>query len=165
MTAAPDKPAVIELLRARVAADLERAVTAQRETQRGATHEEAKPENDKDTRALEASYLARGLAERVATLENTLAALARYKPRRFDGDTPVALFALVTLEPAQGGAEAHYLVVPSGGGLRLEHGELTIVTVTTDAPLGRALLGAFEGDEIKVRSPEGERVMVIERVV
>jgi hypothetical protein len=30
----------------------------------GATHEEAKPENDKDTRALEQSYLARGQAIR-----------------------------------------------------------------------------------------------------
>lgn len=30
----------------------------------GATHEEAKPEDDKDTRALEQSYLARGQAQR-----------------------------------------------------------------------------------------------------
>src|SRR5262249_35036413 len=37
---------------------------AHRTTHAGATHEEAKPENDKDTRALEQSYLARGQANR-----------------------------------------------------------------------------------------------------
>jgi hypothetical protein len=164
MTGPLDKAAVIEQLRARVASDLERAIAAQRETQRGATHEEAKPENDKDTRALEASYLARGLAERVGALEGTSAALARYRPRRFDGDTPIALFALVTLEPVEGGAATHYLVVPSGGGQKIEYEGEMILTVTLDAPLGRALLGAYEGDEIRVQSPEGAKAMVIERV-
>ena len=43
-----------------VAADLASLQRAHRATVEGATHEEAKPENDKDTRALEQSYLARG---------------------------------------------------------------------------------------------------------
>jgi hypothetical protein len=50
-----DKAELLEKLRAQVTADLARAAQAQRETQQGATHEEARPENDKDTRALEAS--------------------------------------------------------------------------------------------------------------
>ena len=41
----------------------------------GATHEQAKPENDKDTRALEQSYLARGQAMRIETLKAGLSAL------------------------------------------------------------------------------------------
>ena len=44
------------------AADLATLEKAQHATQAAATHEEAKPENDKDTRALEQSYLARGQA-------------------------------------------------------------------------------------------------------
>jgi len=43
--------------------------SAQRTVVEGATHEENKPENDKDTRALEQSYLARGQAQRVVELQ------------------------------------------------------------------------------------------------
>jgi transcription elongation GreA/GreB family factor len=157
------KERLLEQLRALVASGLARATQTQRETQQGATHEEARPENDKDTRALEASYLARGLAERVALLENAVASLASAKPRVFDADSPVALFALVTLQPERG-AESHYFVVPASGGVRLTQGEHSITTVTPDAPLGRALVGAYEGDEITVQTPQGARLMEIVRV-
>jgi transcription elongation GreA/GreB family factor len=156
-----DKLELLECLRRTVAADLARAVAAQQQTQRAVTHEESKPENDKDTRALESSYLARGLSERVAALENAVAALAAGKLRRFDSDTPVALFALVTLEPTAGGARNLYFVVPAAGGLTLSVSGQTVLTVTPDAPLGRALIGAFEGDEISVHTPQGARVLEI----
>lgn len=159
-----DKSAVIEALRSSVAEALARATTAQRETQRGATHEEAKPENDKDTRALEATYLARGLAERVVALESALAELAAYRPRHFGSDTPAALFALVTLEASEDGARSHYLLVPAAGGLELEVGGQIVLTITPKAPLGRALIGAFEGDEVSVQTPGGVRTLSIERV-
>ena len=42
------------------------ALTASQKTvQSGAIHEETRQEDPKDTRAIEATYLARGLAERV----------------------------------------------------------------------------------------------------
>jgi len=159
-----DKAEVMRVLRELVESELARAAEAQRETQRGATHEEAKPENDKDTRALEATYLARGLAERVATLETAVSALANLKVRAFDANKPIALGAIVTLAPEQG-ASASYFIVPAGGGLKLEVGELTLTTVTVDAPLGRALLGAYEGDEVSVQSPQGPRLLEIARVL
>jgi transcription elongation GreA/GreB family factor len=163
MKPALDKDEALRVLRELVAEDLARAADAQRETQRGATHEEAKPENDKDTRALEATYLARGLAERVAALENAAAALAGLKLRGFDADTPIALGAIVTLAPEQGAA-ASYFIVPAAGGLKLKVGSELLTTVTLDAPLGRALLGAYEGDEVSVQTPQGPRSLEIERV-
>src|SRR6201995_5621248 len=48
--------------------NLEAAEQAHRATVEAATHEEAKPENDKDTRALEQTYLARGQAMRAEAL-------------------------------------------------------------------------------------------------
>jgi transcription elongation GreA/GreB family factor len=163
MKPALDKDEALRVLRGLVAEDLARAADAQRETQRGATHEEAKPENDKDTRALEATYLARGLAERVAALENASAALAGLKLRSFDADTPIALGAIVTLAPEQGTA-ASYFIVPAAGGLKLNVGSQLLTTVTLDAPLGRALLGAYEGDEVSVQTPQGPKSLEIERV-
>jgi hypothetical protein len=163
MTTALDKNEAFRALRELVADDLARAAEAQRETQRGATHEEAKPENDKDTRALEATYLARGLAERVATLENAVGALAGLKLRSFGADTPIALGAIVTLASEQGPL-ARYFIVPAAGGLKLTVGSDTLTTVTTDAPLGRALLGAYEGDEVSVQTPQGPKSLEIEHV-
>ena len=52
-----DKNALRDELVARVAEELEALERAHRAVMEAATHEEAKPENDKDTRALEQSYL------------------------------------------------------------------------------------------------------------
>lgn len=159
-----DKAEALRVLRELVAQDLARAIDAQLETQRGATHEEAKPENDKDTRALEATYLARGLAERVAALENASGALAALKLRDFGADAPIALGAIVILSAEQG-PPARYFVVPAAGGLKLQVGGRALTTITPEAPLGRALLGAYEGDEVTVQTPQGARTLEIERVL
>ena len=52
-----NKTALRTELAALLAADLETLEKAHRATREGVTHEDAKPENDKDTRALEQSYL------------------------------------------------------------------------------------------------------------
>jgi hypothetical protein len=67
------KGALKEELERLLAADLEARERAYRLAREAATHEEAKPENDKDTRALEQSYLARGEAARVEELRASLA--------------------------------------------------------------------------------------------
>ena len=74
------KVALLVALRAQVSADLEAVTESQQKTQAGATHAESKSESDKDTRATESSYLARGLAKRVGELRNagdTYAGIAR----------------------------------------------------------------------------------------
>ena len=65
---------------------LERAHQASREA---ATHEEAKPENDKDTRALEQSYVARGQAIRIEELRTNLAEVRTMPLHRFGEEQPV----------------------------------------------------------------------------
>src|SRR3954465_9678677 len=81
-----------------LAADLEAAERAHRATREAATHEEAKPENDKDTRALEQSYLARGQARRIAALREGLAHVQSLAVGAAPEGRPVALGALVTTE-------------------------------------------------------------------
>src|ERR1700761_8976870 len=72
MATAPNKPEILKLLSEQVSADLAVMSAAQRTVVDGATHEENRPENDKDTRALEQSYLARGQAQRVVELQDAL---------------------------------------------------------------------------------------------
>src|SRR5687767_406927 len=71
-TARIDKQALVTALLAKLEAELANMTKAANTAREAATHEEAKPENDKDTRALEASYLAAGQAERVRDLEAAL---------------------------------------------------------------------------------------------
>lgn len=124
-------------------ATLERA---QADAMQGATHSEAKPENDKDTRALEQSYLARGQAQRVEELRAGLAEVTLLPVRDFGEDDPIALGALVTVE--EGEKLVHMLMSRHGGGNRLAGG--TVQVVTTRSPLGAALLGKRVGDVCEV---------------
>ena len=123
----------------------------------GATHEEAKPENDKDTRALEQSYLARGQALRVIELRSGLLATAAMEVRAFRESEPITLGALVTLEEDE---ETQCLfLAPHGGGTLLSQGKVRVIT--PQSPLGRALLGKRLGDDCELKLPERTRELSI----
>lgn len=123
----------------------------------GATHEEAKPENDKDTRALEQSYLARGQAMRIETLKAGLASLVVMALTPTDTVKPGAL---VEAEDDDGEA-LFYFVAPEGGGTKLKD---AVLVVTPLSPVGAALIGKREGDEVELRVAGKARVLTILRV-
>lgn len=125
-----------------------------------ATHEEAKPENDKDTRALEASYLAAGQAARVRELETALKVLAHLALEDIGKTTPICASAIVTLEDDDG-ARSTFFMSPHGGGVRLDEGGASVQVVTPQSPLGKALLGRTHGDVIELRGKSGLREMTI----
>lgn len=129
-----------------LAADLAAREASHRATVEAATHEEAKPENDKDTRALEQSYLARGEAMRVEELRAGLAEVRALALRPFGEDTPIALGALVTAE--EDGQTLRLFLAPYGGGVSLDEGRVQVVT--PKSPLGRALLGKRAGDDCEL---------------
>jgi transcription elongation GreA/GreB family factor len=156
---APTKPTLKAELLALLAADLDTLERAHRATTEGATHEEAKPENDKDTRALEQSYLARGQATRIEELRASIAGVTAMQVRDFEA-RPVALGAVVTVE--EEGEESTLLLAPGGGGARLAGG--TVQVVTPPSPLGRALLGKQAGDEAEVVVAGKTRTMQVVRV-
>jgi transcription elongation GreA/GreB family factor len=141
------KTALKNELAALLAADLETLEKAHRTTREGATHEEAKPENDKDTRALEQSYLARGQAMRIEELRSGVADVNGMPLRDYAAGDPAALGAIVTID--EDGEESRLFLAPQGGGNRLANGEVQVVTPRS--PLGQALLGKREGDDVDVR--------------
>jgi transcription elongation GreA/GreB family factor len=116
----------------------------------GATHPEAKPENDKDTRALEASYLARGQALRIVELR---AAVAEVRAMGVDPTSgSVAVGSLVSaLEHAQ---PVRFFLAPHGGGTKLP-GDVQVVTPRS--PLGTALVGKRVGDACELTAGGRER--------
>lgn len=160
-----DKVALLRVLLDRVAADLAALERRQHDEQAGSTHEESRAEHAKDTRATEQSYLARGLADRVAKLRRNAAALGSLELHEFGEDDPIAVTALVELSTDDGAGEAElWWLVPTAGGLELELGETTIRTITPTSPLGRSLLGLGAGDEGTFRTPRGERGFEVIRV-
>jgi transcription elongation GreA/GreB family factor len=145
-----------ELLRV-LRAELSQGERAHESTREGATHEEAKPENDKDTRALEQSYLARGQAQRVEELRLAVAEVATMPLRAFAEGQPVALGALVSAD--EDGATRVLFLAPHGGGAALAGGQVQVVT--PKSPLGRALLGKQSDDECVVQVGGRVRSMTI----
>lgn len=141
----PDKTALRDQLVAHLEAALETARAAHAAAIEGATHPEAKAENDKDTRGLEQSYIARGQAQRVAELEAAVADTRALKLRGFGEESPVAMSALVVVD--EDGAEHRYWIAPHGGGSTLAG---AVQVVTPVSPLGRALLGKRAGDEVEL---------------
>jgi transcription elongation GreA/GreB family factor len=155
-----DKHSLRDELARMIATDLDTRGRAHRAAREGATHEEARPENDKDTRALEQSYLARGEAARVDQLRTALTDVQAMALRPFREGERAALGALVTLE--EDGEELVVWLAPHGGGSRLADGRVQVVTPAS--PLGRAILGKVAGDDLALAVAGRTRELSIVRV-
>jgi transcription elongation GreA/GreB family factor len=121
-------------------------------TRQGATHEESKPENDKDTRGLEASYLARGQAKRVEETEEIIMRLRFLSPRDFTKTDPIDLGALVEVDID--GESQTLFIVPMGGGMAVKVRGVDVRLVTPASPVGQALMGKLAGEGFELRSKD-----------
>jgi transcription elongation GreA/GreB family factor len=151
-----DKAALRAELLAQLTDMLATARAAHASAMEGATHSEAKAENDKDTRGLEQSYIARGQAQRVADLET---AVADVEKMALATCASVAMSAVVTVD--EDGDERRYFVAPHGGGNMLS-GDIHVVTLSS--PIGKALFGKSAGDELELRLAGKVRSLEITRV-
>jgi hypothetical protein len=146
------KQTAFDLLRKKTEMELRKLMTSQTAAQEGATHEETRQEDPKDTRAIEAQYLARGLAERVESMRGDVALLAGLKLKEFGPDDAIGVTAMVGIEGAQD-AKAIFLLVPCAGGETLEVDGRTIKTLTPVSPLGKALIGCYVDDDVTLELP------------
>jgi transcription elongation GreA/GreB family factor len=145
------KKAMVASLLANLEAELANMRRAAKDAREAATHEEAKPENDKDTRALEASYLAGAQAARVRELEGSIKLATGMALIDFSGGKIIQASAIVTLEDDDE-AKTTFFLTPVGGGIHLKEGDVEVQVVTPTSPLGKALLGKSQGDVIEMRA-------------
>ena len=150
----PDKHTLRDRLVAELSREQALILAAARDAAEQATHPEARPENDKDTRGLELSYLAGAQAERARELGEAIASLAALSLRAFGPGEGAAAGALVTIA-AEDGARAVYLLAPHGGGMSVREGATTVRVITPRAPLGAALLGRAAGESVEVETQQG----------
>lgn len=145
-----DKHAVHQRLLEQLEVDLgvlQRAAQTAYET---ATHEENVAENKYDTLGLEASYLATGQARRMEEIRQALKRCRELLLRPYDEQSGIQLGALLALE-AENGSEQWLFLAPDAAGLKIEDAGRLITVISPRSPLGGALLGKQDGDEVAIK--------------
>ncbi len=155
-----DKQALVAELRQRLGESLESLRASQNEAQSAAVHPEARQEHSKDMRATEASYVARGLAERVEKLRDDVLAVERMPARQFSAQEAASSGAIV-LVVGDDDVESAYLLAPAGGGERLVAAGCEVLVLTLQSPLGAALTGCRRGDAITAELPSGRHELEV----
>jgi len=154
----PRKSELVALLHLRLVANLDALMASQASAQAGAVHEESRQEGPKDTRAIEATYLARALAQRVELLREGIGAIEAVNLADLSERDRVrvgALIRLVASDPGPSAVEGLYLLMPAGAGETFETGQGTVHVLTPGSPLGAALIGKQTDDEIEIALPGG----------
>jgi transcription elongation GreA/GreB family factor len=115
-----------------------------------ATDDAHHAESKYDTFSLESSYLARGQARRVEELTSALERLQLLPLKPLGKSDPIQLSALVCIEATDG--EKRFLFFgPAGGGEEINVDGEEIIIVTSNAPLGQAVLGKKVGDTFDIK--------------
>lgn len=139
-----NKKILLDRIIAQLKDELSLITEAAKNTYDIATHEENKPENEYDTRGLEASYLAGAQAERVVEMKEALVLLDSLKIKSYDEEDVISLSALVDLD--LNGKKQTVFLLPKAGGFKIFFENKNIHVVTPNSPLGEALVGLKVGD-------------------
>jgi len=145
-----NKHTLVTAICEKLEADLVVLKDAARATYEAATNEESKPENEYDTRALEASYLAGAQAKRVGEIEELLYVFKNVEIKNFEKADAIMSTALVELDSDN--KRSFVFLMSKGGGIQLHIEQMHIQIITPNSPLGEALLGLKVGDVAVVES-------------
>ena len=145
------KTEILQKLIERLESDRESLMQAARNTYEAATHEESEAEDQYDTRGLEASYLAGAQAKRVGDLEQMI---LQYRFLRIEGFQPTDAIRTTALVELQNDSSKtiYCFLLPSGGGVSLQHAGKTIQIISPQSPLGEVLMGRHAGEDAVVET-------------
>ena len=143
-----DKELVFKAVVAETQERLRVVTNSARQAHEAATHPDSKPENKYDTRGVEASYLAGAQSKRIFELQHLLDLYRSLKLQYFSEYRAIGVTALVTLQRED--RSLRLFILPKGGGETVTVEGVEISTVTPESPLGKSLIDAAVGDEIKV---------------
>ena len=139
-----DKKALVEEIVRQPESEHASLKAAALETYAAATGEESQPENEYDTRALEASYLAGAQTKRVLDLEAALTTLKFLELKSFGPKSRIEATALVKVDGGE--KQSLVFIAPIRASLVVHIGGSTVQVITPQSPLGEALIGLAVGD-------------------
>jgi transcription elongation GreA/GreB family factor len=145
-----DKLVLRQQVLEQLALDLLQAEQAIRTAHEAATHEENIAENKYDTLGLEAAYLATGQARRAEAIRHAISHWRQFRPAPYDASKGIALGALVCLVDSDD-QQRQVFLGPDGGSMQLVSEAQLVQVISTKAPLGVAMLGRREGDEVSLQ--------------
>ncbi|MGF1699482.1 GreA/GreB family elongation factor [Photobacterium makurazakiensis] len=159
-----NKHLLLDLILTELNAVYQSAVEATERAQNTATDDQNVAENQYDTLALEAAYLAHGQAQRVAECQADITAYQQLKLTLTEINNRVTLGCFIHLIDEDDN-EKFVFFGPAAGGVKVCFEEKEVIVVTPTSPFGEALIGREQGDEIDVHI--GNKVVLydIESVV
>ncbi len=128
-------------------------IESAQEAKEAATNEESKAENKYDTRGLEASYLAGAQAKRAIELNEIVDLYKGLKLKDFSDNDKISVTALI--EVLVNDQDKKWLfLLPKQGGSKIEFNKKAILTVTSEAPVGKLLINKSCGDFFELKGRE-----------
>ena len=154
-----NKQLILDQIVATLSAELAALTRAANTAFAAATDPDSKAENKYDTRSLEASYVARGQAQRVAELQEAVHAFSAMSGQDFSEDSVIGLGSLVTLQTNS--QTSHYFIATHAGGTEVEHEGNEVFVITPASPLGQKLMGRRTEDIIEMRAGLSAKVVAV----
>ncbi|MGB0638139.1 MAG: GreA/GreB family elongation factor [Myxococcota bacterium] len=148
-TQTPKKHEVVAAIMGAISSELKVAERMAEEARDEATHGDTKAEGKYDTRATEASYLARGQAQRILNLRELKSWYERFSPDQTASEIRIGALVLVENE-----TQEWLFLAPSGGG-RITVDGIPILVVSPTSPMGRGMVDIEVGDSFEVDTPRG----------
>ena len=149
----PQKRELLDAVRMELHSELAHLEQATKAALAAATDEESRPENQYDTRALEASYLAAAQGKRVQELKKMLNLLEQFPLS--ENSAVISSGSLAEVESE--GKKSWYFLLPFGAGVSAESNGQKVAVATIDSPLGQLLIGKKAGELAELPRPGGAK--------
>ena len=104
-----------------------------------------------------------GQARRAEAIRQAMAHWRRFRPSPYDASKGIQLGALVCLVDSDDKQQQLFLG-PDGGSMKLVSGAQLVQVISSEAPLGRAMLGQCEGDEVSLQLASTRQQLEVLRV-
>jgi len=133
--------------------ELEQTIQAANNAHNAATDDQSVAETQYDTLAIEASYLAEGQSRRVAEYQQALKAYQQLTLSECNEKSLIKLGSLVQLDKDET-CHHWFFIGPYAGGfrtnIRTQTSEQQITVITPQSPMGMAMLGKQQDDDIEI---------------
>ena len=144
-----NKQQLVDIIITALTQELQKAIAAANEAHAAAVDDQSVAETQYDTLAIEAGYLAEGQSRRVTEFQQAIDAYQALTRVIFDEKSKVTIGTLVQL--AADSASNHWFFIgPAAGGFRCKLAEQNITVITPSSPMGVALLGKQQDDDIEI---------------
>lgn len=144
-----NKPDLLRLILTQLTDELETLTRGARASYAAATDPDSKAENKYDTRTLEASYVARGQAQRVAEVQEAMRHFQVLQGRAAEAHEEVAIGSVLRL--TDGTVEDCYFMGPAAGGTEVQFEGREVLVITPTSPLGQKLMGKRVGETVTLQ--------------